>query len=221
VDQTRSREYLEDVITYLQKQVDTGSFFGKREKKVSRPAYSAVKLVQVALSSLVTKSTLLNDLGVLSTSDLEQLISILKKIMVSDFETVLTGSADWSKKEFALFLSCLLEALEDFKAGRADVEKLSGDAQSCASTLKDIRPDLSIRLMTFIAAASADTSAILPNGDVSSDLGRSSIQKTITAVAGNADVSKKLEIISSLMPDDDVQLDKLLAIRHVIAACEG
>lgn len=229
LDQPRSHEYVLDAIKYIQKQLPGQEGKGSGEQEWN---FTSVALFQVVLFAFSTKKTALNELGILSSGDLRGIIDAFKGSLLGQLKTILKmpkQSPNSSRKTGAyLKLFSIIDALTAFHVGGSKLATLTDDAKHFIDSLTDAEDEVASRLDTFMAVHSRDTDGVPLNvdlnGNTSTTYGRQGILDKVKALVATKGRHEKLDLLSSALGDDLTgisQLDKLLAVRHIISSCKG
>ncbi|KIN03707.1 hypothetical protein OIDMADRAFT_158460 [Oidiodendron maius Zn] len=229
LDQPRSHEYALDAIKYIQKQLPSQEGKGSGEQEWN---FTSVTLFQVVLFAFSTKKTALNELGILSSGDLRGIIDAFKDSLLGQLKTLLKmpkQSPNSSRKTGAyLKLFSIIDALTAFHVDGSKLAALTDDVKHFIDSLTDAEDEVASRLDTFMAVHSHDTDGeplnVDLNGNTSTTFGRQGILDKVKALVATKDRHEKLDLLSSALGDDLTgisQLDKLLAVRHIISSCKG
>jgi hypothetical protein len=125
-------------------------------------------------------------------------------------------------------LFSIIDALSALGVGEMKLAELVDLAKSFTLSLDKENSGLSIRLGTFMATHTFEADGKLLNtevaGNTSSIDGRRAIIQQISAITSGMNQSDKLALLKSIFGEESTglsQLDKLLASRLLITACEG
>jgi hypothetical protein len=131
-----------------------------------------------------------------------------------------------SRKNLMLF--SIIDALSALGVGEMKLVELVDLAKSFTLSLDKEDSGLSIRLGTFMATRTFEADGKLLNTEVAGNTsgidGRRAIIQQISAITSGMNQSDKLALLKSIFGEESTglsQLDKLLASRLLITACEG
>jgi hypothetical protein len=224
MEQPKSRTYLAEAIETLR------TWFKKNSKAKTTLLFSTTSLAQVVVSIFGRKADSLDTAKILSKDKSAELVIAFKKALLANLSKLLEKPKKFKKEDDdrAMSLHCTIDALEMLAVQDEDLEETKEDAQSFISIVRDLDADLSVRVETFFlehsVGAISDSPSNLLGGDLSSSSGRRAIQKMAVAMTEDMTEKYKLRLLNELLDDafgDASKLDKLLAARHVIVACEG
>jgi nucleolar pre-ribosomal-associated protein 2 len=200
-------------------------------KKKPKLDYAQIALFEALILVFISRSTSLDDLGIITASELEEITTNFKSCLLAQLQQLLQKPKTSSKdKEEAKHLTivCALNAMASIGVDGTLLAKLVDDVKSFTATLADNELEIGKRLDTFMSIhAQTPMGELLESeitGDMSTIHGRRSIHEQATALIIRMDEPKKLECLKSLIEDSitsSKKLDKMLAARYVITACEG
>lgn len=228
LDQLRNRGYTLDAMSHLQKKLKAKA----DTKKTHKLDYALVALFDVLLGAFTAKETQLNDLSIISRADFISINASFKTCLLAQLEGLLAKTKKSSKPEKQaekfLTIRSIVDALSKSRFDGSELANLVDAAKSFSASLDQTNMDVARRLETFIStsAQSAEVEVIDSHfgGDISTVSGRQAIVDKVHALIFRKDQSEKLALLRSLLRDNQVsltQLDKLLALRHLIMDCEG
>lgn len=218
LDQPGSQEYIKGAIDYIQRQKE-------------RVNFASVTLIQVTLNALSIKATTLNDLDILSSSQVERMRRSFTDSLLLQLSSLLKSGGKLSSNNESgngLELLSTIDALSTLSVDGAKLAKSLDDAKLSIASLAETDLELAARLETFITVlshnADGDFFDAEMKGDTSTIYGRQGIlQKAAALTAGKCE-QEKLQLLKSTFGENFVglaQLDKLLAASHIISSCKG
>jgi hypothetical protein len=229
-DQARTKEYLSSTLDYIKKitkSVDP-------TKKSTGWNYATVALFDMSLRVLRDKLTQISDADVISASKFQKITVVFKESLLTQMGTTMKKlekkiSKEESQRNYSLTLLSIIEALPKLGVTASELASVNQAAESlvkASAFLTDNGLETGRRLETLFAefgehAAELDSGTI---ADVCTSFGRRSVLKRAqVAVAGKTQREKFVVLASLVKPDNAglLELDKLLAIKEVIASCEG
>jgi hypothetical protein len=229
--QARTKEYLSGTLDYIKK--TTRSLESRKKAKVWN--YAMIALFDVTLRVLRNKLQLLSEADIISTSKFQKILTAFKESLLIQLEATVKKlekkiSRNENRTDHSLTLLCIIQALPP--SGVTTLELASVRTSALALTtspdfLTDNGLETGRHLDTFFAAFSEDATIGLDaniTGDVSTSYGRQSVLEKTKVSASGKDQKGKFEILASLIGPDNagsMQLNKLLAVKQVIALCEG
>jgi hypothetical protein len=188
----------------------------------------------MTLRVLRDKLTQISEADVISISKFQKITIAFKESLLTQMETTMKKlekklAEDKSHTDSSLTLLSIIEALPKLGVDASELAPVETSAETLMRSLKFLTDkgfETGRRLETLFAefgvhAGELDSSTI---GDVSTSFGRQSILKNAqVSVAGKTQKERFAVLASLVRPDNSglLQLDKLLAIKEVIASCEG
>ncbi|KAH6672915.1 Urb2/Npa2 family-domain-containing protein [Halenospora varia] len=233
MDQVRDRTYISDAISDIKKILKSAS----SSKKEGGLAYPCITLVDTTLSVLRSKSMVLNDLDIISTTKLEKLSASLKEYLLDHFKILLkkaikssSKSASNSSANESIALLCTMDALAALGVTSLELQALEERAKTLANSESSKANDVletGNRLDTFMTTHSEvirlEDFGEQIHGNISTVYGRQSILEKVRAATSGKVEESKLLLLHSIFGAGFANmhhLDKLLAARYVIASCE-
>jgi nucleolar pre-ribosomal-associated protein 2 len=224
LDQPRNREYVSDALNHLRKKTKPKS----DSKKTHKIDYARVVLFEVLVGAFSAKESQLNDLGIIKSAEFTIIKESFKACLLGQLESLLAKSKKSSKidkqAEKNLTLRSIIDALQILGVKRSELANLLNVAKSFVATLDEKDMDIGKRVETFISIhAPTEVGVIDFGGDVSTVDGRQAIIEKVRSLISGKDDSEKVELLRSLLRNDLAawRLDHLLAVRHIVTACQG
>lgn len=227
LDQSRSQEYVSDTIAYMQK---TCSAPGKKSKADSWDFASAT-LFQVLLSALSAKEETLDELNLISRSDLKGVENSFKDSLVVQMRSLLKKPEKLdssSRTARHLELLSIIDVLTALGVDGLKLTELIDHAKTFINSLTETDGEVASRLETFISGHARNEDGELVDtelkGDALTTYGRQGIIDKANALVTGKSEKEKLELVQAIFGEDLAgisMLDKLLAARHVISTCKG
>lgn len=225
LDQARDKEYASDAFDSLKKIVKSKK--GDEKKSSTKWDFAAVALLEVVLTALTTKATILNDLDIISNKDLTKIGEKFKSSLVEQLHTLLQKPKKFKNTDKSdhnvLLLTSITDALAAVSAGEVESKELADDARNFIASLKGMQQEVTSKLETLLSPHLSDSS-LKSEGEIATVYGRQSIKEKMQALALGKDQVGKLELLRSISGPPSpplVQLDRLLAARSLIISCEG
>ncbi|KAK6609762.1 Urb2/Npa2 family protein [Botrytis cinerea] len=198
LDQSQNRNYVLDAISYLQ---DKLSKFTSDEKKTKgEKALPFISTSHSLLTVLITKSKQLDDLAIVSNQDLTDLCTSFRKFLLVQLQRRLKKKPKIDEvgnhKDGSLSVVVVLQALESLDVDSSELEPLATEGQVYAAKLNEGKPEVD----------------------------GSWHQEKMDTITSGMDNAEKLQLVQQLMGEELIglnQLDKLVAIRYVIGACDN
>jgi hypothetical protein len=225
-DQARTKEYLSTTLDYVKKTAKS-----MNPKKTSKGwNYATIALFDTTLRLLRDKLTQISDADVISVSKFQKITIAFKESLLTQMETIMKKlekrvSEEKSHKDYSLTLLSIIEALPRLGVTASELASVKTSSEMLMKSsdfLTDNGFETGRRLETLLAEFGELDSGTV--GDISTSFGRQSIlKKAQVSVAGKIQKEKFAVLASLVRPDNSglLQLDKLLAIKEVIASCEG
>ncbi|KAF5874717.1 putative urb2 npa2 family protein [Botrytis fragariae] len=216
LDQSQNRKYILDAISYFQ---DKLSKYTSDEKKT--------KGRKLCLSSLHHT--------IVSNQDLTNHCTSFRKFLLLQLQRRLKKKPKIDEvgnhKDGSLSIVVILQALDSLGVESSEIEPLATESQVYIAKLNEGKPEVDdVRQLLpefFATHASSNEDGILHmslEAFINTSAGRAGIKKkmeTITSEMGNAE---KLQLLQRLMGEELIgltQLDKLVAVKYVIGACDN
>ncbi|KAM0132518.1 hypothetical protein ACHAO1_006793 [Botrytis cinerea] len=233
LDQSQNRNYVLDAISYLQ---DKLSKFTSDEKKTKgEKALPFISTSHSILTVLITKSKQLDDLAIVSNQDLTDLCTSFRKFLLVQLQRRLKKKPKIDEvgnhKDGSLSVVVVLQALESLDVDSSELEPLATEGQVYAAKLNEGKPEVDgVRQLLpefFATRASSNENGILHislEAFINTSAGRAGIKKKMDTITSGMDNAEKLQLVQQLMGEELIglnQLDKLVAIRYVIGACDN
>ncbi|KAM0313387.1 hypothetical protein ACHAO8_005484 [Botrytis cinerea] len=233
LDQSQNRNYVLDAISYLQ---DKLSKFTSDEKKTKgEKALPFISTSHSLLTVLITKSKQLDDLAIVSNQDLTDLCTSFRKFLLVQLQRRLKKKPKIDEvgnhKDGSLSVVVVLQALESLDVDSSELEPLATEGQVYAAKLNEGKPEVDgVRQLLpefFATRASSNENGILHislEAFINTSAGRAGIKKKMDTITSGMDNAEKLQLVQQLMGEELIglnQLDKLVAIRYVIGACDN
>lgn len=221
LDQKRSQEYLSDATKWF----DTYSKRRSSFLSSGPPGYASVKLSEIVWKSLSARILSLEEAAILKSADLILWKLGYELVLFADVQRILDSDSRLSYLQEA-FINSAFDAFDSMGLTASDVSaSITGLEKEISAMRHSYSSSLTRRLQAFIWADAPEPAKISRGltSKITSDSGRLSIQKTISAVGVNLDQAGKHDLVSTLLEDalnDHTQLNKLLALRHDVLMCE-
>lgn len=220
--QAKSDIFVKDV-------VDSLHLRRTEDSSKSTIACGMIQLAEVVVSWLSTNEERVEKVEGISKQSILKTKSVFKEEFISNLRRLLERPAKLKKEndERSMSLYSTIRALENpaFEIEAGSLSHLYDSAVTCAREVEESDPSLASQIKTLFIAHAPIASEVpqskLLDEDVTTSMGRSSIKKKILVQTKNMDERKKHEMLSELLPGSAENLDKLLAVRYVIEACEG
>ena len=231
-DQARTKNYLTETLEYIKK--TTRSVDSNKKDKTWN--YAIVSLFNVTLRVLHSKVALLNEADIISTSKFQKILTALKGSLLVHMQPAIKKlgkklSKNEESMDLSLTLLSIIEALPVLGVTASELASIRSDTAATKVTQNISTADrleVGERLKLFFISNSdpADSGSLhlVHTGDVSTSFGRQSIIKTAQLLVDGKDQKERFDVLASLVGQDNdglMEAESLLAIRHVIAACEG
>jgi hypothetical protein len=200
------------------------------------PSYAMISLVKAASSALNSKEIALETLDIVEKKKLRELQNSFRKLLLCNIERQLEKleklANDDDKRTMSL--SSSLNALDAVEVEQNDLVNLHSLTRPAIVSLRELNEKLARRLELFMLKHDEKTSRgvsaeilrrdIASFGDVASVDGRQAILQKILAISKSMTDPQKLGLATKLLQygeSDTLNLDNLLAFRHLITGCEG
>ncbi|KAM3078579.1 hypothetical protein ACMFMG_006449 [Clarireedia jacksonii] len=230
LEQTQNRTYMQDGITYVREKLR--KFTDDEKKTKAEKILPFASISQAFFETLKAKSDQLHDLGILGRDDAAELLVSLTEFLISQLQQRLQKKLKMddvgTPKDGSLPILVILEALESIGVQSSQVVPLVTDIEGYMEKLGGRDPEVTVirrNLQNFLANHVASDNLDIRDGawDVSTHTGRLDVQKRIEFMTSKMDKSERLNLLQHLFGEDQAgstQLNKLLAIKHVIASCQ-
>jgi hypothetical protein len=223
IDQPKSLDYIQGVKEALESWLQVN----RRTKKV--PSYAMIRLVQVVITIWRTKGTSSDDFSMALTETTEELSAIFRSLLLSNLQRRLQKPEKLIQDddERCMSLYSTMDALDALNVGESDLVNLQVDIMSTLDSLKEWNSELGKRFELFLTehypGVFGEPPKRLLKGDVTTVTGREAIRRKSMAMTKRMTELEKLQLVTDLLEEvgDAQALDKLLALKHVIASCEG
>ncbi|CZT47560.1 uncharacterized protein RSE6_08135 [Rhynchosporium secalis] len=218
MDQPRSITYITDAIKKIQKIINKAG-----EKKKHKMNFAVITMIEVVLSECLGKATALNDSDIIQRNDLEIVTALFKSTILSQLEDVIHKFRRDNTND-SLHILCIIDALATLGVDESRLAGLEDALAALVDSAGNMDNQFGERLKTFmvIHGAKTDSSTRL-KGSVTTLYARKSIIARTNAVISKMDNDEKLALLEELFGEDLsglVQLDQLLAARHIIISIE-
>lgn len=233
MEQSRNKAYITTALSDIKKML---KYLGSK-KKGEEWSYSLTALFDVTLDVLRSKSASMADLDITSASKYQKLEASFKESLLTHLGVVmgkltkrLSEERSSGHIEYSMSLLCTLDALSNIGVTISELAGLQEPAKvltQSASFMSDDELETGKKLENFMTTHSVgledDDMVSLAQGNISTVYGRQAISEKVHAALVGKDQSSKVALLNSLFESDfeSAQLDRLLALRHLIAACEG
>jgi nucleolar pre-ribosomal-associated protein 2 len=223
--------YIQDGVTYVREKLRKLADDEKKTKPEKILPFTSIS--QAFFETLEAKSDQLNALDILGRDDATKLRVSLTEFLISQLRQRLQKKLKMDEigthTDGSLPVLVILEALESLHIQSSQAVLLVTDIEGYIEKLGDRDPEIiGTRriLQNFLDKhVAGDSLHIRANAlDVNSHTGRLDVQKQIESMTSRMDNSEKLKLLQNLFGEDQAgltQLNKLLAIKHVIASCES
>ncbi|KAF7956452.1 hypothetical protein EAE96_003793 [Botrytis aclada] len=233
LDQSQNRNYILDAISYFQ---DKLSKFTSDEKKAKgEKTLPFISTSHSLLTVLITKLKQLNDLAIISDQDLTNHCTSFKKFLLVQLQRILKKKPMINEcgthKDGSLSVVVILQALESLGVESSEIEPLATEGQVYVATLNEGKPEVDdVRQLLpefFATHASSNEDGILHTSleaFINTSAGRAGIKKKMETITSDMDNAEKLKLVQRLLGEELIgltQLDKLLALKYVIGACDN
>jgi hypothetical protein len=223
IDQPKSREYIQGAKDALENWLQVN----RKTKRV--PSYATIRLVQVVITVWRTKATSVDGFLMALKETAEKFSATFKGLLLSNLQRCLQKPEKLAQDndEHCLSLYSTMDALDAFDAGEGDLVKMQINVISTLDLLKELNSELGKRLELFMTehypAVFGEPPKRLLKGDITTIAGREVIRRKAVAMTKRMTEPEKLQLVTDLLEEvgDAQALDKLLALKHVIANCEG
>ncbi|KAF4636308.1 hypothetical protein G7Y89_g1788 [Cudoniella acicularis] len=208
MDQARDRTYISDMISEIKKKLKTAD----SKDKDMQLTFSWVALIGVALSVLRVKTTILNDLDIISASKLQKLATSFKEYLLDHLKVALkkavkniSSERKRSRAEQPVSLLCAINALFALGVASSELTALKEKADlltTSESFMADSVLETGRRLETFFTTHSEDIQnpdfGDKVQGDLSTIYGRQSILEKVRVATASKTEKEKLLLLDSL-----------------------
>jgi len=225
LDQSRNRSYVLEVVEYIQKKMKTKT--GEKDKIKHRWTPARVMLFEATLISLASRREALNDLEILTSSDLTTMTTTFEASLLSQLHKSLRKGKKLTENEKRLAIVPTINALTAIKVDKTKLALLADDATAFLSTINEMEHDVGMRLAVLFSGTPQDGGQIMDlqtSGDTLSIAGRQSILAIAQTQIDGKDQDDKLELLETICkaPFATVAgLHRLLATKYIISACAG
>lgn len=223
IDQPKSRDYIQGTKGALENWLQVN----RKTKKV--PSYAMIRLVQVVITVWRTKGTSSDDFSMALKDTAEELSGTFRGLLLSNLQQRLQKPEKLTQddNERCLSFYSTMDALDAIDVGEGDFINMQVDVISTLNSLKELNSELGKRLELFMTehypAVFGEPPKRLLKGDVTTIAGREAIRRKAMAMTKRMTEPEKLQLVTDLLEEVGAAnaLDKLLALKHVIASCEG
>jgi hypothetical protein len=199
----------------------------RKTKKV--PSYAMIRLIQVVLAVWRTKGTYSDEFSMTLKETTEEFSVTFRDLLLCNLQRRLqkTEKLTQDDDERCMSLYSTMDALDVINVGESDLVNLDVDTRSTLDSLKELNLELGNRFELFMIehypGVFGEPPERLLKGAVGTVAGREAIRRKARATTQRMTEPKKLQLVSDLLEEvgDAQALDKLLALKHVIAGCEG
>ncbi|RAL60971.1 hypothetical protein DID88_010067 [Monilinia fructigena] len=213
LDQSQNRTYILEALSYFRDKLS--KFTNEEKRSKGEKPLSFISTSQSLLTVLMAKSKQLNDLAIISNQDFANLCTSFRQFLLVQLQHRLKKKPKrddiGSHKDGSLFITIVLQALEFLSVDSSQLEPLAAEGQGYITKLNEGIPEVDdvrqILPEVFAANASSNENGILHTG----------LDAFINTSAGRAACTNLFgaELIGL------TQLDKLVAIKYVIGACDN
>ncbi|CAG8960652.1 hypothetical protein HYFRA_00013530 [Hymenoscyphus fraxineus] len=230
MEQIRNKAYITETLSDMKKMLKSlGS-----KKKGEDWSYSLIALFESTLGALQIKSASMGDLDIISASKFQKLNTSFKESLLTHMHIVigkltkkLAKESSSGKPEHLLSLHCILDALSNLGVSTSELVGLQEPANvllQSANFMSGDELETGKKLQTFMTthSESSNESALfsLTQGSVSSVYGRQAISDKVHAAIFGKDQVSRLRLLGSFFGSELDTLERLLALRHLVASCE-
>lgn len=233
MDQPQNRTYILDALSYFRDKLS--KFTNDEKKSKGEKTLPFISTSQSLLTVLMTKSKQLNDLAIISNQDFTSLCTSFRQFLLAQLQHRLKKKPKrdeiGSHKDGSLFITIVLQALEILSVDSSQLEPLAAEAQGYITKLNEGIPEVdNVRQLLpelFAAHASSNENRILHTGLealINTSAGRAGIKKKMEKITSGMENTEKLQLVQNLFGAELIgltQLDKLVAIKYVIGACDS
>lgn len=184
---------------------------------------------------LVAKTKQLNDLAIINDQDFTTLCTSFRQFLLIQLQNRLKKKPKkddvGSHKDGSLLVVVILRALESLGVNSSELEDIATEAQAYIIKLNEGKPEVDdVRQLLpefFAAHAASNENGILHTAleaFINTSAGRASIKKKMETVTSGMENAEKLQLVQRLFGEELIgltQLDKLVAVKYVIAACDS
>ena len=228
LDQSRNREYALDALKHLRKKTKTKS----DDKKTQKLNFALVALFEVLIEAFGAKETQLNDLDIISRAKFASVKTSFKRHLLVQLDELLSktkkSSKTYKQAEKSLTLLSTIDALTKLEVDLSDLVNVVDAVESFTASLDGADVDVKKRLETFISTHSLSKESNAMNselpGNLSTMYDRKAVKETAQSLVAGKHLHEKLKLLKSSLEDSErnsLRLDKILAMRYIIMACEG
>lgn len=197
--------------------------------KTEVPSYAMIRLMQVVLAVWRTKCTYSDEFSMTLKETTEEFSATFRGLLLCNLQRRLqkTEKLTQDDEERCMSLYSTMDALDVIDVGESDLVDLDIDTRSGLDSLKELNPELRNRFELFMIEHYPEIYGESPErllkGAVGTVAGREAIRRKARAMTQRMTEPEKLQLVSDLLEEvgDAQALDKLLALKHVIAGCEG
>ncbi|QSZ29781.1 hypothetical protein DSL72_004298 [Monilinia vaccinii-corymbosi] len=230
---SQNRTYILDAVSYFRDKLSM--FINDEKKSKGEKTLPFISTSHSLFTVLIAKSKQLNDLAIISNQDFTTLCISFREFLLVQLQNQLKrkpkGGEVGSHKDGSLHITIVLQALESLGVDSSLLESLAAEGQGYIKKLKEGRPEVDdVRQLLpeiFAAHASSNENGILHTAlelSVNSSAGRAGIKKKMETVTSGMDNTEKLQLVEHLFGEGLIgltQLDKLVAVKYVIGACDN
>jgi nucleolar pre-ribosomal-associated protein 2 len=227
LDQPRNREYALGALNHLRKKTKSKS----DSKKIHKLNYALITLFDTVIEAFAVKETQLNDLDIISRSDYTSVKNSFKRCLLGLLEELLTktrSSKAEKQAERSLTALSIIDALGKQEVNDSELTDVVDATKSFAAPPNEADIDVGKRLDTFLSMHSRSEELKMSGSEFGGDpltvYGRKAIKETVQALVTGKDQHQKLDLLKSILEDEEnglLRLESVLAVRHIIMACEG
>lgn len=225
LDQPRNRLYAVEAVEYITKKLKNST--NKKDKPKHRWSPARVALFEATLGTFIAKREALNDLTILSSSDLASITTSFEDLLLHQLQKAIRKPKKIKEHEKRISIVATVDALAAMNVDKIKLAAFANEAKDFVFVLNTVKHELGAQLGSFLAPHFyADGQAVGPKtrGNTRSISGRKSIVANIQTEICSEDQDAKLELLKTLCrtpntPPSD--LDQLLSIRCMIVACTG
>ena len=225
LDQPRNRIYALEMVDYVRKKLNTQT--GENEKTKHKWNPARVALFEATLVSLAVKRDALDKLSILSSSDLLILTTSFEDSLLCKLQKSLRKGSKLQRDEKQNSIMSFIDALTAININKPKLASLVSDAKRFLETLDETEHDMGMRVAAFFSGIPQDdgeTTNLKESGDTSTIAGRQSIIAIVQPMIDEKDQDDRLELLASVFSESyaiSTELDRLLAVKHIISACSG
>jgi hypothetical protein len=228
-DQARDRQYITDALDYIQKRVKSKKIGSEKSKE--RWDFASATLCEVVLSAFKAKAEVLNDLDIISNKDLTKIGKKFVDSLLEDLKNFLRKPKNIKKADksdqITQSIYVTIDTLSALNVKGSKLTELASEADAFIDSLSESHPNIVMKLRTFMSAYAEETRKAFPiyvEDDITTIIGRQFIKRNGQALTVGKSQAEKLKLLKSICGGPStplVQLDGLLAARHIITSCEG